>query len=179
MKEAEQAYGEALAIYRKLAETNPDAYLPDVAMTLNNLALLYSGTQRMREAEQAYGEALAIRRKLAAINPDAYLPNVATTLNNLAFLCFSAGQINEAEAHISEAEQILDPLWKANPELHGNTMAKILWKRALVSEASEAPAAEACAYARRALEAAYDPTIKQSLQQLIDRLCPESPPAES
>ena len=43
-------------------------------MTLNNLANLYSATQRMKEAEQAYAEALAIRRKLAEANPDAYLP---------------------------------------------------------------------------------------------------------
>jgi tetratricopeptide (TPR) repeat protein len=174
MKEAEQAYGEALVTYRELAEANPDAYLPDVATTLNNLANLYSDTQRMKEAGQAYGEALAIRRKLAEANPDTYLPYVATTLNNLANLDHLTGRTQEAETHASEAERILEPLWQANPELHGNLMAKILWTRVLVSEASKKPAAEACALARRALAAAYDPALKQSIQQLIDRLCPAS-----
>ncbi len=173
MKEAEQAYAEALATYRKLAEANPEAYLPDVAMTLNNLANLYRATQRMKEAEQAYAEALATYRKLAEANPEAYLPNVATTLNNLAYYCLSNGRVPEAETYICEAESTLNPLWQANPELHGNWMARILWTRSLVSEAGGQPA-EACAFARRAFEAAYDPEVKLTIQQLIDRLCPDS-----
>ena len=46
-------------------------------MTLNNLAILYSDTQRMKEAEEAYREALSIRRELAQPIPEAYLPDVA------------------------------------------------------------------------------------------------------
>jgi tetratricopeptide (TPR) repeat protein len=174
MKEAEQAYAEALTIRRKLAEANPDAYLPDVATTLNNLAVLYGNTQRIKEAEQAYAEALTIRRKLAEANPDAYLPYVAIALNNLAYFHYSGGRLGEAGAQASKAEEILDPLWRANPELHGNLMAKTLWTRALISEASKRPVAEACALARRAFAAAYDPGVKESIQLLIDRLSSES-----
>src|SRR5439155_10324768 len=36
MEEARKAYEEALAIRRTLAASNPDIYLPDVAMTVNN-----------------------------------------------------------------------------------------------------------------------------------------------
>jgi tetratricopeptide (TPR) repeat protein len=140
-------------------------------MTLNNIAILYKDTQRMKEAEQAYGEALAAYRKFAEANPDAYLPYVATTLNNLAILCLSAERIQEVETHAFEAEHILDPLWQENPELHGNQMARILWTRAQVCDASNEPTSEACALARRALAAAYDPALKQAIQQLIDRLC--------
>ena len=128
----------------------------------------------MKEAEQAYAEALATYRKLAEANPDAYLPNVAMTLNNLAIPCFSGGRIQEAERHAFEAGEILDPLWRVNPELHGNQMAKILWMRALVSEASKGPAVETCAFARRALAAAYDPALKQDIQGLVNRVCSES-----
>jgi tetratricopeptide (TPR) repeat protein len=181
MSQAETACSEALAIYRKLAEANPDAYLPSVAMTLNNLANLFSDTQRMSQAETAYSEALAIRRKLADANPGAYLPDVAMTLNNLAFLQFSEGSVEAAEASASEAIEILEPLWQANPELHGNLMARILWTRALIEEAA-GKTAEACALARRGLAAAYDPTIKESIQELIDGLCdqlkPDQPPAQ-
>jgi tetratricopeptide (TPR) repeat protein len=174
MKEAEEAYAEALAIRRNLAEANPDAYLPGVATTLKNIADLYSDTQRIQQAEQAYTEALAIRRNLAEANPDAYLPYVAMTLNNLADLYCLTGRTQEAETHAAEAEGILDPLWQANPELHGNLMARILGTRAEVCEASKKPAAEACTLARRALAAAYDPALKQAIQQHIDRHCPES-----
>jgi tetratricopeptide (TPR) repeat protein len=174
MNQAEEAYTEALGIRRNLAQANPEAFRPDVATTLDNLANLYGATQRMNQAEWAHTEALGIRRKLAQANPDAFLPCVSTTLNNLACFCFSAGRIPEAETHASGAESILDPFWQANPELHGNLMAKILWTRALVSEASQQPAAEACALARRALAAAYDPALKQSTQQLIDRTRPAS-----
>ena len=52
MKEAEEAFAEALEIRRKLAEANPDAYLPYVASTLNNLANLYRATQRMKDADR-------------------------------------------------------------------------------------------------------------------------------
>ena len=37
MDDARQHYEEALKIYRQLAQQNPAKYLPDVAMTLNNL----------------------------------------------------------------------------------------------------------------------------------------------
>jgi tetratricopeptide (TPR) repeat protein len=173
MDDAEKAYDEALDLYRKLANANPDAYLPDVATTLNNLAILYSVNNRMDDAEKAYDEALDLYRKLARANPDAYLPDVAMTLNNLANFYLSADRIQEAEKHATEAERILDPLWQANPELHGNLMARILWNRALIAEASRQPS-EACALARRALAAAYDPVLKQSIQKLIDRLSPGS-----
>ena len=175
MTEAGQAYGEALAIRRRLAEVNPGAYMPDVAATLNNLANMYKDTQRMKEAEEAYGEALAAYRKLAEANPDAYMPNVAITLSNLAVLYSDTQRIGEAETTASEAERILAPPWRVNPELHGNQMARTLWRRALISDASVKPAAESCALARRALAAAYDPALKQEIQQLVDRLCPASP----
>ena len=56
MKEAETAYGEALAGYRKLAESNPEAYLPHVALTLNNLAYLYFVTEQREDAGAACAE---------------------------------------------------------------------------------------------------------------------------
>jgi hypothetical protein len=39
---------EALSIYRRTAEANPEAFMPYVATTLNNLANLYSATHRLR-----------------------------------------------------------------------------------------------------------------------------------
>jgi hypothetical protein len=39
-QKAEEAYSEALATRRKLAEANPEAYLPDLTITLNARHLL-------------------------------------------------------------------------------------------------------------------------------------------
>ena len=50
-KEAEAEYGVALEIYRDLAKSNPEAYRPNVAMTLNNLACLHNDNNRHEEAE--------------------------------------------------------------------------------------------------------------------------------
>ena len=46
-------------------------------MTLNNLAILYSGTQRMADADSTVDEALRIRR-------DLYSKNTAVFANDLA-----------------------------------------------------------------------------------------------
>ncbi len=83
---AEPLCQEALKHYRSLAESNPEAFLPDVAGTLNNLALLHKATQAFGPALAEYEEALKIRRGLAESNPEAFLPDVAGTLNNLGEL---------------------------------------------------------------------------------------------
>ncbi|MFD3819810.1 hypothetical protein ACFWRZ_32515, partial [Streptomyces rubiginosohelvolus] len=62
--------------YRMLAETNPDAYLPNLATSLNNLSVDLGGVGRRAEGLAAAEEAVAIRRMLAETNPDAYLPNL-------------------------------------------------------------------------------------------------------
>jgi tetratricopeptide (TPR) repeat protein len=70
MREAEASYGEALEKYRALAKANPEAYLPDVAMTLNNLGLLYLDTQRLPEAEASCQEAATILEPLWQQQPE-------------------------------------------------------------------------------------------------------------
>src|ERR1039458_5837522 len=64
---AEAAYLEALAIRRRLAEANPEAYFPYLANSLNNLANLYNDAQRMTEPETAHVEALSTRRRAQRI----------------------------------------------------------------------------------------------------------------
>src|SRR6516225_7483026 len=104
-----------LARVRVLAKENPTAYQPDVAATLNNLAVLYGDTQRLKEAEAAYQEALDIGRQLAKDNPAAYRPDVAQTLNNFAILYRQTQRLKEAEAAYQEALDIRRQLAKANP----------------------------------------------------------------
>src|SRR3989304_3450689 len=84
--DALKSYKEALEIRRKLAQSNPQTYLPDVSMTLNNLGTLQSKKNEFEDALKSYNEALEIRRKLAQSNPQTYLPNVAATLYKLGNL---------------------------------------------------------------------------------------------
>ncbi len=144
----------ALATRRDLAKANPEAYLPVVATTLNNLANLYSGTQRMKEAEEAYREALATYRDLAKANPEAYLPGVATTLNNLAVLYSATQRMKEAEEAYREALATRRDLAKANPEAYLPVVATTLNNLGLLYSATQRmkEAEETCSEAARILE---------------------------
>jgi hypothetical protein len=62
---------------------HPDAFLPDLATSLDNLGVDLSNLGRGEEALAACQEAADIRRHLAESRPDAFLPNLAMSLNNL------------------------------------------------------------------------------------------------
>jgi tetratricopeptide (TPR) repeat protein len=123
LADAETANTEALAIRRDLAQRDPGAYRPDVAATLNNLAVLYRDTGRLADAETANTEALAIRRDLAQRDPGAYRPDVAQTLNNLAVLYRDTGRLADAETAYTEAlaSDVSPPL--------GHVKAKLITER--------------------------------------------------
>jgi len=88
---------QTLAELKQLAKTNPDAYLPHVAMALNDLAVIQHVVGRDKEAETNYTEALGIYRKLVKANLDAYLPYMANTLDNMALLPNKTNRYKEAE----------------------------------------------------------------------------------
>jgi tetratricopeptide (TPR) repeat protein len=103
---ARPLYEEALTQWRTLAAENPRTYLPDVAMTLNNLGLLQQAQNDYDRAQASYAEALQIRRTLAAENPRTYLPNVAMTLINLSIFYLQARP--DREQSIALAREVLE-----------------------------------------------------------------------
>ena len=66
---------------------------PDVATSLNNLALLYNSQGKYSEAEPLYVDALEMTKRLFTGDH----PDVASSLNNLAGLYHSQGKYSEAE----------------------------------------------------------------------------------
>ncbi|QTR01275.1 tetratricopeptide repeat protein, partial [Saccharothrix algeriensis] len=74
----------AVGIFSELAETNPDTHLPNLAMSLNNLANRLAEVGRREQALEPAQRAVGIYSELAETNPDAYLPDFAMSLNNLA-----------------------------------------------------------------------------------------------
>ncbi|MFM6023322.1 MAG: tetratricopeptide repeat protein, partial [Dolichospermum sp.] len=83
---------------------------PDVASSLNNLALLYNSQGRYAEAEPLYFEALEIYKRLFTGD---HL-DVASSLNNLAFLYYSQGKYQEAEPLYFEALEIFERVLGVN-----------------------------------------------------------------
>ncbi len=61
---------------------------PDVARSLNNLAMVYTDQGKYEEAEPLYQRSLAIEEK--ALGPEH--PQVATSLNNLALIYQAQGK---------------------------------------------------------------------------------------
>ena len=86
---AEPLYQRALAIREK--SLGPEH--PDVAVSFNNLAILYSGLGDYAKAESLHQRALAIHEK--SLGPEH--PDVATALNNLAILYIYLGDYAKAE----------------------------------------------------------------------------------
>src|SRR3990172_989335 len=117
-EDALKSYKEALEIYRKLAQSNPQTYLPYVATTLNNLGILQKDKNEFEDALKSFKEALEIRRKLAQSNPQIYLPHVAMTLNNLGILQKDKNEFKDALKSFKEALEIRRKLAQSNPQTY-------------------------------------------------------------
>ena len=114
--EALETAQEALQIRKKLAQTNPDAFLPDLAMSLNTLSIQLSKLGQRNKALETAQDALTFYRKLAQANPDAFLPHLAMSLNNLAAMLSDLGQRNKALETAQEALTIYRKLAQTNSD---------------------------------------------------------------
>jgi predicted O-linked N-acetylglucosamine transferase (SPINDLY family) len=106
---------EAVEIHRKLARSNPAAFLPDLATSLNNLGNRLSALGRQKEAMASAQEAVDIHRHLAQSNPSAFLPDLATSLNNLGAFLSALGRREDALVPAQQAVEILRKLAQSNP----------------------------------------------------------------
>lgn len=148
---SERDYTEALSIYRQLSTINSQAFQPEIAKTLNNLAVLHNDIYNHSAAKKEFNESLSIFRQLANINPDIFLPEVANTLSNLAKLhndmanLFNDSKIyNESEKDYKESLSIRRKLAKkdlgvfdVDVALTLNNLAKLHNDMAVFSDDSE------------------------------------------
>ena len=129
-EEAEPLFREALEIRRKALPAGH----PDIAKSLNNLAMLLQKQNKLAEAEPLFREALEIYRKALP----AGHPNIANCLNNLATLLQAQNKLAEAEPLFREA---LDIIRKALPAGHPdiapslNNLAMLLQDQNKLAEA--------------------------------------------
>lgn len=93
--EAEAVNRDVLAWQRRHLPKNH----PEIAQTLNNLAVSVKSQSRFKEAQPFYEEALAIQRKVLGEND----PRTATTIRDLAIFHGIQGHYREAEPYFKEA----------------------------------------------------------------------------
>jgi tetratricopeptide (TPR) repeat protein len=120
-EEALAAATEAVTIRRDLARARPEAFTPDLAMSLNNLANRLSELGQREEALAAATEAAGLYRDLARARPEAFTPDLAGSLNNLANRLSELGQREEALA--AAARQKLPRLIASSDAVHKLTLA--------------------------------------------------------
>jgi tetratricopeptide (TPR) repeat protein len=169
-RRAEPLCQEALKQYRSLAAANPEAFLPRVAGTLNNLAVLHRQTNAFGPALDAYEEALQIFRSLAEVSQEAFLPRVAVTLNNLAMLHSDQNAFGPALEEYEEALKIRRSLAEASPEAFLPDVAETLINLSIFYLYSVPDTAKSVAYAEKA-RSILIPLCAQAphLQQYLDK----------
>ena len=178
-EEALAAAQEAVQIRRALAAARPEAFAPNLATSLSNLAVMLSELGRWEDALAAAHKAVQTHRALAAARPEAFTPDLAMSLNNLANGLSELGRREEALAVAQEAVQIRRALAAARPEAFTpdlavslNTLAVMLSKLRRREEALAA-AREAADLFRALVVArpeAFTPDLAMSLNNLAPML---------
>ena len=127
---------------RELATAHPDAFRPNLALSLNNLSSRRA-LGRPEEALAAIEEAVTIYRQLAAARSDAFRPDLAMSLSNLSVRLADLGRREEALATIQEALTIRRELAAIWPGAHQHELEQSLQVAAWLEHGegqSEAPA---------------------------------------
>ncbi|MCS7269326.1 MAG: tetratricopeptide repeat protein [Geminicoccaceae bacterium] len=113
----------AVALYRTLADEQPQAYRPGLAMSLNNLGVRLAEVGRFQEALARTEEAVELYRALRKARPDAFPRELAASLNNLGNRLAELGRAEEACAATAEAVAIRRELAKERPEVYRPELA--------------------------------------------------------
>lgn len=115
-REALEVSEQALALSRALARSNPDAFGPVLAGTLNNVAFCLGALGRPAEALELMAEALSLSRELAAQDPGRWREDLARSLYNFGVQAGRIGRLDEAIAATGEAVETLTELVDAGAE---------------------------------------------------------------
>src|SRR5262249_25102976 len=147
-EEALEATREAVLIRRRLAEARPEAFLPELALSLHNLGDIrsYLGWREeimlgeigwRDEALEAVRESVLIRRRLAEARPEAFLPDLAQSLGALGAILRAHGEREPAASAFREALTLLWPLVEQTPGTHAPLARSLLKDLAIVVPAEK------------------------------------------
>jgi tetratricopeptide (TPR) repeat protein len=107
---------ETVALRRVLAAKHPNAFLPDLATSLNNLGAHLREVGQREAALDATREAVELGRALAIKLPNAFLPDLATSLNNLGAMLSAVGQREAALDATRQAVELYRALAAKHPD---------------------------------------------------------------
>ena len=114
-----------MRLYRQLAQARPDAFLPDLARSLNNLAIMLSDLGRREEALAQAQEAVRLYGQLAQAHPESFLPDLARSLA-VQGKCFTAlERHSDAVPVFTEAIRLLTPAFTQLPDAFAPLMGAI------------------------------------------------------
>jgi eukaryotic-like serine/threonine-protein kinase len=170
--DAEPNLRNALALRRAAL---PAGHL-DIAISLNDLAVVLEAQNKLAEAEPLFREALAIAR---AALPAGH-PDIGATLNNLAALLHGRNKLAEAEPLFREALQIARAALPAgHPDIAAglNNLAELLQAQNKLAEAE--PLYREALQIRRAALPAGHPDIAAGLNNLAGILHDQNRLAEA
>ncbi|MCA2220018.1 tetratricopeptide repeat protein [Nonomuraea aurantiaca] len=122
---------DAIDLRRRLADHQPDAYLPDLASTLNTKALLLEDIDRKEEAAEAAAETIEIYRRLAMHRPEVFLSDLAMALNNGAIISAPVGLTAESLAMAEESATLYRELAIRDPGVFTQDLAMAFNTKAL------------------------------------------------
>jgi tetratricopeptide (TPR) repeat protein len=188
LDEALSASREAVDIHRRLAETDPDNFRPNLASSLQNRGNQLAKLGRHDEALEAAAQAVELYRSLAKNRPDRFLPDLATSLNSLGNHLSDLGRREAALAAIQEAVDIYRPLADARPKAFLHRLALALNnlgnRLSNLGHRNDALAAgqQAADIYRRLADAqpdAYLPDLAMSLDNLGNRLLDAGRPKDA
>ena len=93
-----------------MAEKNPEAYEPDLAMSCNNLGVLYTIQEANDEAEKYLKQACDIYMSLAKAFPDIYEEELLKTLVVLVYAARLAEKIEETKGYCLDALEVINKI---------------------------------------------------------------------
>lgn len=128
----EMEYEEIVALYREMAEKNPDVYLPELARIVGNLASLHEELQEYDQAEAEYNEAINICRNRKDYGTDANLQCLARNVGSLAGFHDTMQKYELSEDEYNEADSLYRGLAEKNPRRFLHDVATTVNNRAVL-----------------------------------------------
>lgn len=132
LEEALAASEDAVAIRRRMASIDPDAFLPDLAWSLSEQSACLGALGRREDALTAIGASVAIRRRLADAGPGEFLATLAESLDRQANRLRELGRPEEALDAIEESVRLYHALADARPQAFLGDLAAALSTRSSV-----------------------------------------------
>lgn len=104
----------SIEIYKEKAKVNPQTFLPFVAKTSNNIAVLYRENNNIKKSLHFYNFALELYTQLTRCNSGDFLPEIASCFNNLANLHSDIDEFDKAIVQHKKALEIRRELVQKN-----------------------------------------------------------------